>query len=124
MTIPIGSDEATSSSDGGPQNPQPEIWESPGDANPEHQPGVYAMRSHATAGGHANQCVYDEFGVIMLSIPAGGTADYVSNSSNMWGHFQHDLRPWWMAKALGREEDYYSVRPCVTESGSGCSKED
>jgi hypothetical protein len=95
-------------------NPKEEIWKAPGRANPEHGGAFYEMRSKPTLGGHANQCCYNEDGLIMTGIPAGGTADYVSHGLGT-GHFLHDLRPWWLAKKLYSAHDYYKVRPVVVE---------
>jgi RHS repeat-associated protein len=101
-------------SKGKPQNPDSTRWKDPGSANSEHSPAVYEMRSLPTAGGHANQCCYDGKGKVMTGIPAGGTADYVSHGFGS-GHFFHDLQPWWLAKKLYRQWDYYSVRPVIIE---------
>ena len=83
-------------------------------ANPEHPGAVFEMRSKPTGGGHANQCTYDGDGNILITVPAAGSADFVSHGANS-GHFLHDLRPWWLAKNLNRRDDYYEVRPVITE---------
>ncbi len=97
------------------QNPNNKVWKNPSGANSEHKGAVYEMRSLPTAGGHANQCSYDKQGIIMTGIPAGGTADFVSHSFTSTGHFRHDLRPWWLAKKLYKQWEYYTVRPVVVE---------
>lgn len=86
-------------------------WNSIGKANPEHKGASWCMRSQPTKGNHAQQCCYDDQGRLMTALPAAGTPDYVSNDSSMRGHFNHDLRPWWKAEKLKRENDYGSVRP-------------
>lgn len=86
-------------------------WNGIGKANPEHKNATWCMRSKPTKGNHAQQCCYDAQGNLMTGLPAAGTPDYISNDSNMRGHFNHDLRPWWKAEKLKREDDYGSVRP-------------
>ncbi|WP_201587067.1 MULTISPECIES: hypothetical protein [unclassified Psychrobacter] len=76
------------------------------------------MRSTPTAGGHTNQCTYDEQGQLIINqIPAAGTADYRAcpNPPFCNGHIDHDVETWKLAEKLGRETDYYDVRPTIYE---------
>ena len=90
-------------------------WYPMAPANSEHPGGVWEVRSWPTAGSHASQCVYNGAGRLMTNIPAAGTADYRYfsrlNPLTYIPHLTHDLQPWYMAKELGRESDYYDVRP-------------
>ena len=102
--------------DGRAINPDANVWNVPGGANSEHPGGVYEIRSKATAGRHANQCVYDGMGKIMTNVPSAGSADYVSMDISMGiGHLLHDLQTWWLAKRVNREIDYFDVRPVIIE---------
>jgi RHS repeat-associated protein len=99
-----------------------EEWEESGPANPLHVPGVYEVRSKPTPGRHSNQCVYDAAGKLMVGIPSGGTADYKAYEGFASAHTPHDVAPYFLANVLGRDVDYYSVRPVVAVdpfTGSG-----
>ena len=90
-------------------------WYPVAPANSEHPGGAWEVRSWPTAGSHASQCVYNGEGSLMTNIPAAGTADYryfnAYNPLTWFPHLDHDLQPWWSSKGLGRESDYYDVRP-------------
>ena len=81
-----------------------------------HKGATYDVRSTPTAGGHTNQCTYDGQGQLIVNqIPAAGTADYRAcpNPPRCKAHNEHDVEPWQLAKRVGREADYYRVRPTI-----------
>lgn len=99
--------------DGTPVNPDSAVWNDPhglGLNTMNHPGGTFEMRSRMV-GHSANQCVYDQSGVLMTAPPAAGTADFYSLDGHWFGHWMHDLNPFGAAKALNRIRDYYSVRP-------------
>lgn len=101
--------------DGKPGNPDSNEWEDPHKYNvfSQHGDAVYEMRSKVTPGGHSNQCSYDKNGNIIEGYPGGGTADNYAGKG--LGHYEHDLKPYWLSKKLNRQGDYYLVRPEVIE---------
>ncbi len=77
-----------------------------------HPNGEYEARSKTTKGGHSSQCIYDKHNKLMTEIPSAGSADFKAcNSAGCEGHYSHDVETYDLAKSLGREEDYYEVRP-------------
>jgi len=98
---------------GSPENPDKRKWKNPQRMilnRINHPGGFFEMRSRP-CGHSANQCVYDKNGNLLRNQPAAGTADYYSFPEHWWRHSIHDLRPFEIARELGRIPDYYSVRP-------------
>ena len=96
-----------------PENPDKRKWKQPQRMTLNrinHPGGVFEMRS-LPFGHSSNQCVYDKNGNWMRGQPAAGTVDYYSFPEHWWRHSTHDLRPFELARELGRIPDYYSVRP-------------
>lgn len=107
------------SKDGEPKNPNILLWDDPAKAMPwtkylYHPGAVFEMRSNVSFSPCGNQCMYDENGDIILKIPTAGSADFrrpdISYSKYI-AHKKNDIEPFSLADDLGRERDYFLVRP-------------
>ncbi len=110
---------------GVPQNPDPSIWSLDNSLKNRialkifHGGATMDLRTKGSHKSHprGNQCVYDKCGKLITEIPSAGTADYYSPNSIFAypNHITHDVVPFNLASELGRESDYYSVRPSWNE---------
>jgi len=124
-----------------PVNPNPSIWHSPailGWPSKNYHAGLrgnaYEMRSKPTGKGCGNQCIYDDKGDVVRTIPTAGTADRVAPSGGYSkGHITEDVDTFTLAVELdgGRIgwftaiseqlestnniQKYYNVRPIIIE---------
>ena len=111
-------------------------WGEIGEANSEHEPGVWEMRS-VGVNGSSNQCVYDGNGNIMDKIEmineqmsfSPGSADLAECPilRKCWRHTWHDYKTWLRAKYLDEiaskpefestryRRMYYEVRAILVE---------
>jgi RHS repeat-associated protein len=65
---------------------------------------IWSMRSKPV-NGHANQCIYDDDGILIRELPTAGTVDFVRGPS--LGHYRHDVEPIYLANKLdGGTSDY------------------
>ncbi|MBR5591538.1 MAG: hypothetical protein IKW38_03240, partial [Kiritimatiellae bacterium] len=113
-------------------SPDPAIWKFSNADQDFHPGGVYELRM-AVSSGAGNQCIYDECGKIVTSIPTAGTADTFSpsewespsNWDNVVNHFINDVIPYKCAEKLDLcypnyepsfVERYYMRRPIIIDN--------
>ena len=88
-----------------------------------HPGGAIEIRGGGGPGaknGHGNQCVYDECGKLIKTIPTAGTADW--KSPDLFGDKDHnvnDVDPFNLALEFNEVEEYYKVRPSIYADESG-----
>jgi RHS repeat-associated protein len=94
----------------------PSEWGNPNPASQLYHPGaIWELRSNSH-NGHGNQCTYDAQGKLISSPPGAGSADYRAPIGlGVIGHFYHDVETYNRAWELDRINDYFSVRPVVSE---------
>jgi len=71
----------------------------PSNAELNLHPGtIWSMRSKADGAGHANQCTYDEKGMLLRTPPGSGTVDWYRSGTPT--HYHHDVAPVYLANLL------------------------